>query len=210
MDSSCRVVSGRRFVVRNVLGAEIERWASHWVHSKEKLCHLYEVYYCPVCQFYFWKDKLETGSLSCESKCMQVLWETGMNRLLFKSFCPSAYHYYEAVNLPWIESGIFLNPLLLWCLSNRHGRRKHWQISRRVWSNCQQLVRVVVPDFSFCCESLENMLMRSVTSYAEISEHSNIYSCVAWYMLYLWQKDFYWAFTEWDGVSYYLIHIWPD
>lgn len=48
------------------------------------------------------------------------------------------------------------------------------------------------------------------SSYAETSEHSNIYSYVAWYMLHLWQKDFYWAFTEWDSVSHYLTHIWPD
>lgn len=128
---------------------------SQWVHGKEKLFHLYEDYYCLVCQFYFWKDYLEPGHLSCESKCVQVLWETGTNRLLFKSSCPFAYHYYEVCHLSWIKPRIYLNHLLPWCLCNRHGKRKPWQVSRRVWSNCQQLVLVVVPDFFFLLWFLE-------------------------------------------------------
>lgn len=39
--------------------------------------------------------------------------------------------------------------------------------------------------FSFCCESLKNTLMRSVSSYAEISENSNIYSCGMIYVISL-------------------------
>lgn len=145
----------------------------------EKLFHLYEDYYCLASQFYFWKDYLEPGGLSCESKCVQVLWETGTTE----------YFLNLSVHLPIIimKYVIFLefNQEYIW-ITYYHGACAIHTVEENTDRFPGGFGRTVskwfwlwFQIFYFRSDSLKNMLMSSVSFYAEVTEHSNICSMLS-------------------------------